>query len=70
MEPKRDASVRVVGLRDDADAGDRDYFRSLSPAEKMAMVSAMFHDQWRLKGGDEDKLRLRRDITLLQRRRR
>jgi hypothetical protein len=70
MGSKKDAFVRIIGLRDDADAGDRDYFQRLTPAEKMAMVTTMFHDQWRLKGGDEDQLRLRRDITRVQRRRR
>jgi hypothetical protein len=74
--PRRDSSrlrplrTRVIGLRDDSDAFDRDYFFSLSPGEKMSMVPAMFREQWLLKGGDAELLRLRRDTARLQRRRR
>jgi len=32
MGSKKDAFVRIIGLRDDADAGDRDYFQRLTPA--------------------------------------
>jgi hypothetical protein len=62
--------TRVIGLKDDHDALDRDYFQALSPSERMAMVWPMFVEQWRLKGGDAKQLRLRRDIACLQRGRR
>ena len=60
--------VRVIGLKDDHEAFDREYFAALSPDEKMAMVPMMFTEQWLLKGGDAGLLRLRRDIARLQRR--
>ncbi len=59
--------VAVIGLKDDHEALDRDYFLALSAAEKMAMVATMFAEQWLLKGGNADQLRLRRDIARLQR---
>jgi hypothetical protein len=62
--------VRIVGLKDDHDAFDRDYFATLSSGEKMTMVGAMFAEQWLLNGGNAEQLRLRRDIARLQRRRR
>jgi hypothetical protein len=62
--------VRVIGLRDDEEAFDRDYFVSLSPSEKMAMIAPMFAQQWLMKGGDAESLRLRRDVAVLRRRRR
>jgi hypothetical protein len=62
--------VRVIGLKDDHDAFDREYFAALSPGEKMTMVRTMFAEQWLLKGGNAEQLRLRRDIARLQRRRR
>ncbi len=61
--------VRVIGLHEDHDAIDRDDIAALSPGEKMALVGAMFAEQWLLMGGDADQLRLRRDIASLQRRR-
>jgi hypothetical protein len=65
----RRAAMRssLIGLKGDHEALDRDYFRALSPGEKMAMVWPMFAEQWLLKGGDEKQLRLRRDIACLQR---
>jgi len=62
--------IARIRLGDDADAIDRDYFASLSPGEKMTMVMSMFAEQWALKGGDAEQLRLRRDLASLQRRRR
>jgi hypothetical protein len=62
--------VRIVGLKDDHDAFDRDYFATLSSGEKMTLVGAMFAEQWLLNGGNAEQLRLRRDIARLQRRRR
>jgi hypothetical protein len=61
--------VRVIGLKDDHDAFDREYFAALSPGQKMTMVAPMFAEQWLRKGGNADQLRLRRDIARLQRRR-
>jgi hypothetical protein len=61
--------VRIIGIRDDHDAFDREYFAALSPGEKMAMVGEMFAEQWLLMGGNADQLQLRRDIARLQRRR-
>jgi hypothetical protein len=60
-------STRVIGLRDDHEALDRDYFRALLAGERMALIWPMFVEQWRLKGGDAKRLRLRRDIACLQR---
>ncbi len=62
--------VRIIGLKDDHDAFDRDYFAALSPAQKMDLVGTMFAQQWLRKGGDAEQLRLRRHIARLQRRRR
>jgi hypothetical protein len=62
--------VGVIGLGDDSDAFDRDYFRSLSPTEKIAMIAPMFAQQWLMKGGNAESLRLRRDVASLRRRRR
>lgn len=66
-EPRQVLS-RKIGLKDDPDEIDRAYFLGLSPAEKMTLVFTMFAEQWRLKGGDAELLRLRRDITRIQRR--
>ena len=60
----------LIGLKDDHESLDRDYFIALSPAAKMAMVATMFTEQWLLKGEDADQLRLRRDIARLERRER
>jgi hypothetical protein len=62
--------VRVIGLKDDHDAIDREYFAALSPGQKMTMVGTMFAEQWLRKGGNAEQLRLRRDIARLQRRER
>ena len=62
--------IRVIGLHDDHEAIDREYFARLTPSERMMMVAEMFAEQWLLKGGDAKLLRLRRDIASLQRRRR
>jgi hypothetical protein len=67
---RKEMQTRVIGLSDDHEALDREYFRSLSPGEKMSMIWPMFVEQWRLKGGDAKLLRLRRDIACLQRGRR
>jgi hypothetical protein len=69
-EHPRPMRIARIRLGDDADAIDRDYFASLSPGEKMTMVMSMFAEQWALKGGDAEQLRLRRDLASLQRRRR
>jgi len=61
--------VRIIGVKDDHDEFDREYFAALSPGEKMAMVGKMFAEQWLLMGGNADQLRLRRHIARLQRRR-
>ncbi len=60
---------RIIGLKDDHDALDREYFAALSPGQKMAMVGKMFAEQWLLTGGNADQLRIRRDIARLERRR-
>jgi hypothetical protein len=60
--------VRVIGLKDDHDAFDREYFAALSPGQKMTMVGTMFAEQWLRKGGNAEQLRLRRDLARLQRR--
>ena len=62
--------VDVIGLKDDKEAFDRAYFVSLSPTEKIAMIAPMFAQQWLMKGGGAESLRLRRDVAILQRRRR
>jgi len=59
--------TNLIGLKSDHEAVDREYFRALSPGEKMTMVWPMFTEQWLLKGGDAKQLRLRRDIACLQR---
>jgi hypothetical protein len=64
---RRAMRARLIDLRDDHDALDRAYFQALSPGERMAMVWSMFVEQWRLKGGDAEQLRLRRDVACLQR---
>jgi hypothetical protein len=46
--------VRIVGLKDDHDAFDRDYFATLSSGEKMTMVGAMFAEQWLLQRLEHD----------------
>jgi hypothetical protein len=69
-ERRKRMQVRIVGLKDDHDAFDRDYFSTLSSGEKMTMVGAMFAEQWLLNGGNAEQLRLRRDIARLQHRRR
>jgi hypothetical protein len=60
--------IRVIGLKDDHDAFDREYFAGLSPGERMTLVGKMFAEQWLLMGGNEDELRLLRDIARVQRR--
>jgi len=65
---QRPVKVRTIGLEDDHDAIDRAYWSARTHEEKMALVSSMFAEQWLLKGSDAKLLRLRRDITSLQRR--
>jgi len=60
--------VRVIGLKDDHDAFDREYFAALSLGQKMTMVGKMFAEQWLLAGGNADQLRLRGDSAHLERR--
>jgi hypothetical protein len=67
-ERRNRMQVRVIGLKDDHDAFDRDYFAALSPGQKMTMVGTMFAEQWLRGGGNAEQLRLRRDIARLQRR--
>jgi hypothetical protein len=58
----------LSGSRTNHDAFDREYFAGLSPGERMTLVGKMLAEQWLLMGGNEDELRLRRDIARVQRR--
>lgn len=46
-ERERRIKTKVIGLKDDHDAFDRDYFAALSPAQRMATIPAMFAEQRR-----------------------
>jgi hypothetical protein len=67
-ERRSRVQVRVIGLKDDQNAFDREYFAALSPGQKMTMIGTMFAEQWILTGGDAEQLRLRRHLARLERR--
>lgn len=61
---------RVIERSADADGFDRETWRAMSGAERVAWAWALTVSQWEMKGVREDQLGVRRTVASVQRRER
>jgi hypothetical protein len=68
MSEAKQREVRVFGSAAEAEAADREYWRSLTPDERIELTWQMSEELWRLRGAFNDDPRLCRTVASVRRR--
>jgi len=61
-------TVRVFSSHDEADAAEAEYWRGLTPAERLRATWQLSEELWRVHGEFNDEPRLCRTVARVQRR--